>query len=274
VFFKYYCCHPALKEFISGIYVLNIDFSLVANLSPIYTYVPTYTRFICFYLEDPVKVKKNDGEYVIRARSIIIGPQLTSVSLDLGKKHRSVIVGLTPCGMHRLLGIPLEEIVDRDYDATLILGPEVEEVLDRLMGAKTNDDQNEVIQNYLLNKLSQLRPALPFDKAMLQQVQARGLLSIDFLASQSCLSVRQFERKTLERIGFSPKLYARIIRFTNAYKYKELNPNATWSDIAYRFGYFDQMHFIRDFKCFAGFTPHFLTENDLVHSVRFQSIGN
>lgn len=266
--------HPALREFVEKIHILNIDFTITKSLSPIYTYVPTHTRFLCFYLKDRVKVKKVDGDFVARSRSIIIGPQLTPVTLDLGVKHLTIIVGLKPCGMYRLLGVPINEIIDRDFDATLVIGREIDEVLDRLYEAESNAKKIEIIQQYLLSKLGQLRPALPFDLVMSQQLNSIGNLSMDYLASQSCLSIRQFERKSLERIGLPPKLYSRMIRFTHAYKYKESSPYTTWNEIAYRFGYYDQMHFIRDFKFFAGFTPRMLKEEDLKTSVRFQAIAH
>ena len=266
--------HPALLEYVESIHVIEIKFSLVESLSPIYTFVPTHTRFLCFYLNDRVKVKKSDGEFESRARSIIIGPQLTPVTLDLGSDHYCVIVSLKPCGMYRLLGIPLKEIIDRDYDARLVIGSEIDDVLDQLQAAPTNALKNEAIQKYLLGKLQHLKPAVAFDQAMIQLVKGMGNLSMDFLASQSSLSVRQFERKSLERIGLPPKLYARMVRFTHAYNYKERNPVVSWSEIAYRFGYFDQMHFIRDFKFFAGFTPSLLKEDNLKVSVKFNSIAD
>lgn len=264
--------HPALLEYVDSVTILNIDFATENSLSPIYTFVPTHTRFLCFYLHDPVKVKKQQGNFITRARSIIIGPQLTPVTLDLGKRHHTVIVCLKPCGMYRLLGIPLKEIVDCDFDARLIIGREIDEVLHRLQETESNQEKNIIIQNYLLYKLRQLKPALPFDLAMLQLVSASGNLSMDYIASQSCLSVRQFERKSMQRIGLSPKLYARMVRFSHAYKYKETYPQMPWIAIAHQCGYFDQMHFIRDFKYFAGFTPNVLKEEGIIKSVRFRTL--
>lgn len=269
-----YTPHPALLEYVEAIIIMDIDFTAPGSLSPIYTFVPTHTRFLCFYLDDQVKVKKGDGEFLTRARSIIIGPQLTPVTLDLGRKHQTIIVGLKPCSMYRLLGIPMNELIDCDFDARLIIGKEIDEVIDRLQEAKTNTQKNQVIQQYLLAKLLKLKPALPIDSAMLQLIGAQGNLSIDYIASQSCISVRQFERQCLSRIGLSPKLYARLIRFSQAYKFKENFPNATWTEITQLCGYFDQMHLIRDFKFFAGFTPAMLREKDIESSVRFQTLSN
>jgi AraC-like DNA-binding protein len=261
--------HLALREYIDSVFVVRIDFR-AGGLSSIYPFVPTHNRFLCFYLRDPVKVKKQTGDFVSKARSIIIGPQLTPVTLDLGQDHQAVVVNLKPAGMYRLLGIPMAELVDCDYDARLMLGREIDELLERLQESRTNEEKNAITQAYLLGKLPKLKPVLPFDLAMLQQVHASGNIAIERVAAQACLSLRQFERKSYERLGFSPKVYSRMIRFSHAYKYKESSPLTSWIEIAHRCGYFDQMHFIRDFKFFAGFAPSGLRHEEIEHSVRFR----
>ncbi len=268
----YFAPHPALLEYIDSVFVVSIDFTAGAGLSPIYPFVPTHNRFLCFYLQDQVKVKKQAGDFATKARSIIIGPQLTPVTLDLGQQHETVVVNLKPAGMYRLLGIPMAELVDCDYDARLVMGREIDELLDRLQAAPGHFERNAIVQRYLLGKLPQLKPMLPFDLAMQQQVQASGNLPIERVAAQACLSRRQFERKSYERLGFAPKLYSRMIRFSHAYKYKETSPHSSWTEIAHRCGYFDQMHFIRDFKSFAGFAPSMLKQEDVEKSVLFRTM--
>ena len=271
MFTVYYNPHPALEEFVETICIMGHDFS-VGDISPIYTYMPTHTRFLCFYLGDPVKVKKGSADFEDHGRSLIIGPLLSPVTLDLGKKNVNLLVILKPCGLYRLLGIPLKELVDCDFDASLILGKEIPQITEQLMNAPTSDEKNSIIQTYLLGKLFRLKPPLPIDLAMQQLVTAQGRLSMDFLAYQSCLSVRQLQRQSLERIGLPPKYLARMIRFSEAYKFKELNPQNSWTEIVYRFGYYDQMHLIRDFRHFTKVNPSVLTQKKLVHSVKFNSM--
>ena len=95
---------------------------------------------------------------------------------------------------------------------------------------------------------------------------------MDVLVSQSCLGIRQLERQSLERIGLPPKFFARLIRFSEAYKFKERNPQKTWTEISHRFGYFDQMHLIRDFRQFTGMNPSIVTASEILHSVRLNSM--
>ena len=272
MFTKYYNPHPALLEYVESICIMGHDFTTGNFLSPIYTYMPTHTRFLCFYLEDALEIKRGSGDFQKRGHAMVIGPQLTPVTIDLGRKQSNVIIMLRPCGLFRLLGIPLEEIVDCDFEARLILGKEIDEVTERLMNASNNEQKNSIIQAYLLGKLNKLKPSLPIDRAMLQLIMKNGNLSMDYLASQSCLSVRQLERKSLERIGISPKYFSRVVRFSEAYKFKERHPRTSWIEIAYRFGYYDQMHLIRDFRHFTGINPGMVNETSIINSVKFNSL--
>src|SRR5262245_13052130 len=79
--------------------------------------------------------------------------------------------------------------------------------------------------------------------------------SISELADYCEVSVRQLERGFRHVIGTSPKVFARILRFQQAQRRLMFDPEADLTSLAYECGYFDQAHFIKDFKAFAGQTP-------------------
>lgn len=56
-------------------------------------------------------------------------------------------------------------------------------------------------------------------------------------------------------MGYSPKVFSRLVRFSKAYRLKESQPRLSWTAIAHTCGYYDQMHLIKDFKEFAGALP-------------------
>ncbi|MBK7108183.1 MAG: AraC family transcriptional regulator [Chitinophagales bacterium] len=262
--------HPLLQNYVEAIIISNFDFDCERNISSISTFVPTYERFLCFHLADQIQVKKENSQYSLRPRSIIVGQQLKPVELNFGQIHFCVSAVLKPSGMFRLTGIPQHEMIDRDFDGSLLLGKEVNGLIEQLGNANSNNQKNIIIQQYLLSKLWKLKPLLPFDAAISDLINSGGNLSVEKLASLSCLCVRQLERISLERIGLSPKLYSRIIRFTRAYQYKEYFPKCSWTAIAHNCGYYDQMHMIHDFKFFAGINPGLLKENNIESLMHFQ----
>lgn len=95
---------------------------------------------------------------------------------------------------------------------------------------------------------------VPAVEAIKSIIRRRGVASVKELANQSYLSVRQFERKFKQYAGFSPKLYTRIVRFQSAMK-NYGQPGKSLTEIAYRSGYYDQSHFIHEFKGFSGYHP-------------------
>src|SRR5262249_26002 len=83
----------------------------------------------------------------------------------------------------------------------------------------------------------------------------KGEYRIGELADYCHLSVRQLERGFQRVIGTSPKVFARTLRFQVAQWRLMFDPDADLTALAYQSGYFDQAHFIKDFKAFAGQTP-------------------
>ena len=83
----------------------------------------------------------------------------------------------------------------------------------------------------------------------------KGLISVDNLADEANMSLRNFERRFIDEVGMSPKLYIRITRFFGALQNKMLFPQKSWTTITHEGGYFDQAHFIKECREFASKTP-------------------
>jgi AraC-like DNA-binding protein len=86
----------------------------------------------------------------------------------------------------------------------------------------------------------------------------KGFVNMKDLAANACLSHSQFRRRFKEEIGMSPKEYSKIVRIKNVSEILSQKPNLKLTELAYEFGYYDQAHFIKDFKSVMGTSPkHF-----------------
>jgi len=235
-------------------------------------YPPTPQNSLFFYINDPIKVQMDgEADFTGQPRSVIVGPQLTRVTLDINRDHKAVRVGFHPGGLHRLLGFPLSQMIDSNFDAVDVFGKEMTFVNEQLQEAGSFDEMKMIIEKFLLEKVKGLKSALPFDTAMKELLHADGNVSIEKIAAMSCLSLRQFERTCKTRIGLPPKLFARLARFSKAYRLREKFPDLSWTHIAHESGYFDQAHFIRDFKEFAGVAPRKIEGELVTTTIRLQS---
>jgi AraC-like DNA-binding protein len=268
---QFYIPHPFLQDIIQCIMVIDVKVDVSAG-QIIIPYPPTPQNSLFFYIDDQIQVQFDDEKgFVLQPRSVIVGPQITPVKIDINQRHKAVRVGFQPGGLHRMLGLSLHEMVDGNYDAADVFGNKMRAVQMQLQEAEGFDAIKDVVEQFLLTQLIHTKPLLAFDHAMLQLVKHGGSLPIEKLAADSCLSLRQFERVCKQRIGMPPKLFARIIRFSKAYRLHENSAAKSWTSIAHECGYFDQMHFIRDFKEFAGVTPRIIGKELEQLPVRLQA---
>ena len=252
---RFYPAHPLLQSFVSNIMIYTHQYDrgkpLPVNLFPA---IPEHSLY--FYPRDPLTVHQLENSSTFTAPpSILVGPQVERVNLSLGYDHLVVRVGFRVGGLHRLLGLPLHRIVDYTANSEYFLGTGIRETTDRLREATDFEGMKTVVEALLLQWAGKVAPVEHLDRALQVLLAGSGNTSIAYLAKESCLSLKQFERKCKERIGLSPKLFARIIRFSKAYRMREAHPTLSWTAIAHTAGYFDQMHLIRDFKVFTGTLP-------------------
>jgi AraC-like DNA-binding protein len=246
----FYNPHPALRNHISHIMVVEANFDkAILKFSP---FPPTPQHAIHFYPRDAVITHDRKNCPQKQSESIIVGPQVSQVNIAMGMHHIIVSVAFKPGGMYRLLKMPMYELYDESVDATLLLGREITEVNEQLQTAQTAIDMKNIVERYLMGKLHH-SALLPWEQALNAQLQ--GNISIEDAASLACLSLRQYERRVNDIMGYSPKVFSRLVRFSKAYRLKERQPQLSWTNIAHTCGYFDQMHLIRDFKQFTGALP-------------------
>jgi AraC-like DNA-binding protein len=103
--------------------------------------------------------------------------------------------------------------------------------------------------------MENLAAPTPFDAAITRLDEEHGNIPIHDLAAAANISTRQFERLSAMRLGMSPKLYARILRFRYAHRLHARNQKLSWTEISQLSGYFDQMHLIRDCRKLTGVIP-------------------
>ncbi len=256
MFHKVFLPHPALKEFVNNIMVFHV--TLDASVErPVMSFPPLPENCLYFYpFETPEAEYLTQNKKVNLSSSIITGRQINRIHLKMMHHNLTIKVGFQPGGLYRLMGVPLNEFsMDESFDSTYMLDKEIAFITEQLREATAYDQMVSIIESFLLKKIRHLRSKLPIDSVLPLIIKNGGLVNVDDIAAQSCVSIRQLERQFQQRIGISPKFFVRLTRFSKAWVMKENNPHLKWTTIAYECGYFDQMHLIRDFKEFAGVTP-------------------
>lgn len=172
-----------------------------------------------------------------------------------------------PSAFYQLFQIPIRLLNDDVISLEEILGEDANLLKDHLANTINLHDKKELLDRFFVNLLfKRKRPDL-YAIASIERVilQSAGNIRLDALLRETNLSVRTIERLFWEHIGMSPKQFCKVIRFNHAFLLRKNNPEISWHEIVYHCGYYDQSHYIGEFRSpIWGFLPNGLMKTMLV----------
>jgi AraC-like DNA-binding protein len=166
---------------------------------------------------------------------------------------------LTPLGGYLLFGLSMSTIVNRTVGLGDLFGAEAGRLVDRLYDAPAWEMRFAILDDFVARRLDaarhahDLRPGVSW--AWQQLTRSAGRVDIGRLSTELGCSRKHLIAQFREQVGVPPKTMARILRFERAVKLLKGEAVPNGADVAFRCGYFDQAHLIKDFREFAGTTP-------------------
>lgn len=189
--------------------------------------------------------------------TIITGQQSSYFDLQALGDIGIFSVLFKPHGAKMFFERPLNEVTNLSVSLSDFVGSGASELEERVILAKTNADRVEILEAYLLERIREKE--LDECKRLAQVVnrvkELRGEISIEQMSYISCLGKRQLGRVFQKVVGMTPKQYLKIVRFQHVLDTKQLNPEINLTHLAFECGYYDQAHFVNDFKKITGYCP-------------------
>lgn len=211
---------------------------------------------IVFNLYDPIEYVVDKSTPVTTDKDFVVGSLARHLHIKPTGMVSLFAVRFTPEGLYPFFSMPPADLSDFCVD--------IEEIWE-LNGLglttlihNTNPTPKNLIQifeNFFLNRMNEFRKhSLNVEKAVSMIRSHKGQISVAALANRLQISSRHLERKFTERIGISPKQLCSIFRIKNVLmQFKAAEYDS--ASLALESGYFDQSHFIREFKCYTGYCP-------------------
>lgn len=162
---------------------------------------------------------------------------------------------LYPFATEALLGIPADALSGLEMSLEDLLGRPGRVLEETLLDCGTQWERYQALSRFLRAAARRRRPAgEPIHECVKKVIEQHGAVDINRLAEEQNLSVRQFQRKFRKAAGYNPKLYARILRFMEVASRNRADFSSLTA-LAYAHAYYDQSHFIHEFREFSGYTP-------------------
>ncbi|HEY2153453.1 MAG TPA: helix-turn-helix domain-containing protein [Vicinamibacterales bacterium] len=189
--------------------------------------------------------------------SFAAGPYDTYVLVGSAGPSGGVQINFTMLGARLFLGRPLVDLTNRVVALDDLFGAGAERLRGELHDAGTWPARFAILDREIGARISAARSLPPAVVWAWRRLTATGgRVSIGAIVADAGCSQKHFIAQFTEHIGLTPKVMSRVLRFGAAVDaLKTRGARFRLADIAADCGYFDQAHFSRDFRAFAGVSP-------------------
>lgn len=179
-----------------------------------------------------------------------------SFDIQLNGTIHYIGIRFLPACVHYFFDLNLEDLTGQTLHSGDFFGNTLHEVEEKLLEVETLQQRISIIEQDLLQRM--MKRNYELDKRFLHSLHpifhSAGNAFIQKEVA-AFISPRQLRRLFERYIGLNPKTFARIIRFQQTLSAMQRTPRKWWGRVFFDYGYYDQAHFIREFKTFYGDTP-------------------
>lgn len=251
-----YQTHPTHPD-LAGLVKLHWTLEVPAEARSRQRILPDGCVDLIFILADDIRRILPTGEGVKQPRAMVLGQITEAFDVEPEGRVDSFATRFHPYGASAFLNVPLKQLMNKETPLAEVFGPGVSSELQRdVLTARDTEERIAVVERFLLERMKARR----FKEDLVRRtvdlmLQTGGSTPIASLADHDPARRRKMERMFNERIGTSPKQLSKVIRLQTALR-RMLDAKAQdLTGIAYESEFYDQAHFIKDFKEFAGVSP-------------------
>jgi len=234
------------------------------------TIVPDGCMEMIFHYGDMYSQYLENGNKLIQPRCFVFGQLTRPLEIEPTGETGIFSVRFHHNGFLPFATMPLKEMENKAVSLEKLFGEDGQIIEQKIIDAKSTIERINLIETFLLNRLKDFKTIDRIVKSTVETIlTANGQLSIDELSKKMNINRRQLERKFSSAIGLSPKQLSKTIRL-QATLHRLLNKKFTsLTALGYENEYYDQAHFIKDFKELTGYTPGEFYGNNLKMSSIF-----
>ncbi len=255
--------NPALAPYIQSLWSMEAEGD--TDTYPRSQIMPDGIVEIIFHYGDPLHTYQ-DGQRSLQPQHFAISMMRKHIELESSGKTGFISARFFPWGAYHFFNEPVQNFIEQTIDAQKLWGDDSKQIITRLKTASTTEERFKLAESFLLEKLTHFKKNEHKAEEAIRLIrETKGMLSIEEVGTRTGFEKKTLERKFLLILGTTPKIFSRITRFLNICHHLEEYRNKTLAQLTYECGYYDQAHFIKEFKEFSGFTPKEYFEKENVH---------
>lgn len=267
--YKTYEPHIDLKSLISCYWTLEVPKQSEPQKQRI---VPDGCIEMAFILGDDIKRYTSENDFILQPRAMVLGQTIEPFYIEPTGYVKTFAIRFYPYGFANFVSEPISNLINKETPIVQLFETEnANDLEQKIIRAESTEQRIRIIEKFLLNRLNNEETINKIVKNTVDSLlSTNGTASINSILKDNLSKRRQLERNFKKQIGVSPKQLGKVIRLQTALKMLLDQKSENLTDIAYKSEYFDQAHFIKDFKEFTGINPkEFLTHENMTLSALF-----
>lgn len=204
--------------------------------------------------ENSCKIDKGNKNFMTR----LYGFHKMPFTVNIESNLEQICIIFKPSALRAFTRVAYEDLLNSD-DFFDILSHKDNTVLEQIFEEKEFSRKADKLEHLLLTNLKYEVPSKFKEALYLISCDNNCNLTVDSLAKNLDISTSSLFRLFKNNLGQNPKSYLKTVRFRSSLS-EILNSQKTLTNVAYINQYFDQSHFINDFKSFSGYSPNQLLD--------------
>tara|TARA_Y100001972_G_scaffold119141_1_gene160068 strand:+ start:6108 stop:6926 length:819 start_codon:yes stop_codon:yes gene_type:complete len=205
----------------------------------------------------------SEDQFIIQPRAMVVGQITKPFFIQPVGYVNTFAIRFYPYGFANFIKVPIIELADNETPLDALFGKHASQLENQIIHANSTKERIEIVEQFLLNKLADQVTIDSIVKSTIDTLlKTSGSASITSILSEKPSKKRSLERKFSKQVGMSPKQLGKVIRLQAALKTMINKEADNLTQVAYESEYYDQAHFIKDFKAFTGINPKDYLSND------------
>lgn len=258
-----------LKEFVKCYWTLDFPREDTPQMN---TIIPDGTMKLIFHYGDLYWHHPENGDSFLQPRCFLIGQLTRPYVVEPAGNTGTFVVRFHPNGFLPFATIPIKEMENTPVPLEQLYGKNGQELEQNILNANTTVERISIVEEFLLDRLTDLKTIDKIVKSIVDTIlTANGQISVAEISKKNHIHRRQLVRKFSSAIGLSPKQLSKTIRLQAALKTLLTKKTSKLTELTYENEYYDQSHFIKDFREFTGYSPKEFYGDHLKMSLIFEN---